>query len=310
MQKQTYPIPKAADRYTDIGSLGRWLPEPWQPYGQLLRLDRPAGYWLLLLPGWFAILLGSPALGWQTLGYLLLFFLGGVALRGAGCVINDLWDRDLDRRVERTADRPLASGRISGRRALALFIALVLLGVLVLAFLPWRVWIWAAGSLPLIVIYPLAKRYLPTPQVVLGLTFSWGALLGWLSVQSALGFAAFFLYLGTFFWILYYDTIYATQDREDDRRMGLNSMPLFLGDSLEQGLTLFALITLGLWATALAFAGAGIFAWLGLILVAGRFYQQLERFDSSSPAMCLTQFKANVGIGQLWCLFLALGLIF
>lgn len=305
----TYPIPKAPPRHSDLGTFGRWLPPALTPYVLLLRLDRPVGYWLLLLPAWFSILIAQQDFGWSTLGLMLLFFLGAVALRGAGCVINDLWDRDLDRRVERTVDRPLASGAISGRRALAVFIGLLLVGVLVLLFLPGRVWVWALFSLPLIVLYPLAKRFLPTPQAVLGLTFSWGAILGWLAVEISLNLTTFWLYLAAFCWIQYYDTIYATQDMDDDQRMGLNSMPLFLGKHLEEGLAFFATLTLICWGAALVTGGAGFWAWIGLVVVGALIARQLLAFDRDDPARCLDQFKGNARIGQVWTLFLLIDLV-
>ncbi len=310
MQNSPYPIPKAPPRHTDLANLGRWMPPHLLPYAQTLRLDRPAGYWLLLLPAWIAILLGSSALALWTLWTLALFFIGAVALRGAGCVVNDLWDRDLDRRVARTADRPLASGAISGRRALALIVALVGLGVLVLAFLPWRVWGLALLSVPLIVLYPLAKRVFPAPQLVLGVTFSWGALLGWLSVQVALAWPALWLYLGTVSWILYYDSLYATQDRRDDARLGLKSLPLLLGDWLVAGLWAFMALTLLCWGLALISSGAGVLSWTGLLLAGGLLAQQVHQFDADDPQTCLRQFQANVRFGQIWCGFLALDLVF
>ena len=305
-----YPIPKAPPRYSDLGRLGSRVPPTLVPYVLLLRLDRPVGYWLLLLPAWFSILLAQDRFGATTIGLMLLFFFGAVALRGAGCVVNDLWDRDLDRRVERTLDRPLASGAISGRRALAVLIGLLFAGVLVLLFLPGRVWVWALFSLPLIALYPLAKRFLPTPQVVLGLTFSWGAILGWLAVQPQLGLTPLWLYLAAFCWVQYYDSIYATQDKEDDRRMGLHSMPLFLGKQLEVGLAVFAMAALICWGTALVIAAAGGWAWMGLAVVAALMVRQLLAFDREDAHRCLEQFKGNAQFGQIWALFLALDLMF
>ena len=310
MAKQTYPIPKASARHTDLGNLGRWLAPELIPYAQLMRLDRPVGYWLLVLPSWFAILLGSNSFNFHTLWYMLIFLVGAVALRGAGCIINDLWDRDLDRWVSRTLDRPLASGILSGRRAIALFTALISIGILVLLFLPWRVWFWALASLPLIVLYPLAKRYIQAPQIVLGLTFSWGVILGWLTVQETLSWQSFWLYAGTFFWILYYDTIYATQDMADDHLLKLNSMPLLLGEYLFTGIQVFACLTLVCWVLALSSGSAGFLAWLGLFAVGTLLLNQLLKLQPADPIVCLKMFKSNVLIGQVWCLFLILALIF
>ena len=305
MSSNRYPIPTAPPRYTDIRGWG-WLPDGWLSYALLLRLDRPTGYWLLFLPAGFALTLNTHVEAGWMLWMLAVFLFGAVALRGAGCIINDFWDRELDRRVERTADRPLASGAISARRALVLFMGLIGVGVLVLLALPWRVWGWALASLPLIVLYPLAKRAFFAPQVILGLTFSWGVWLGWLAVNETLSAAPLWLYAGAFFWILYYDTIYACQDRGDDARLGLKSMPLTLGAHISEGLTAFAAATILCWAMALLLAGAGWLAWLGLGMAALWLVRQRQTLNIDDPAQCLAQFQGNARLGQMWLVLLVL----
>ncbi|MCA3394938.1 MAG: 4-hydroxybenzoate octaprenyltransferase, partial [Roseomonas sp.] len=213
--------------HTDIRTTG-WvarLPQAWRPYALLMRLDRPIGSWLLFLPGLWAFALVAP--DWrQGLWLTALFGLGAVLMRGAGCVVNDLWDRDLDRQVERTAGRPLASGALRARHALV-FLALVLAAALLILLQLNRTaqWLGIASLLP-VVLYPLAKRVTDWPQAVLGVIFSWAAPMGYAAVTGGLDLAAFALWAAGFFWILGYDTIYAHQDREDDALVGIRSSAL------------------------------------------------------------------------------------
>ncbi|MFM8617047.1 MAG: UbiA family prenyltransferase, partial [Alphaproteobacteria bacterium] len=203
--------------HTDIRSAG-WvarLPQAWRPYALLMRLDRPIGSWLLFLPGLWAFAMVAP--DWrQGLWLTALFGLGAVLMRGAGCVVNDLWDRDLDRQVERTAGRPLASGALRARHAVV-FLALVLsAALLILLQLNRAAQLLGVASLLPVLLYPLAKRVTDWPQAVLGVIFSWAAPMGYAAVTGGLDLAAIALWAAGFFWILGYDTIYAHQDREDD----------------------------------------------------------------------------------------------
>ncbi|MCF8495089.1 MAG: 4-hydroxybenzoate octaprenyltransferase [Alphaproteobacteria bacterium] len=214
------------DMRTDHPILRR-LPTFLRPYVLLARLDRPVGIWLLLLPGWWSLTLaGAFPARWDLFA---LFGAGAVVMRAAGCVINDLWDRDVDRRIERTRLRPLAAGDISVRAALCFLAALLLVGFLILLQMNGTTIFLGFLSLPLIVIYPLMKRWTWWPQAFLGLTFNFGALMGWSAATGTLALPAFLLYVSGIFWTLGYDTVYAHQDRADDLIAGIKSTALKLG---------------------------------------------------------------------------------
>jgi 4-hydroxybenzoate polyprenyltransferase len=294
--------------HTDIRSAG-WvarLPQAWRPYALLMRLDRPIGSWLLFLPGLWAFAMVAP--DWrQGLWLTALFGLGAVLMRGAGCVVNDLWDRDLDRQVERTAGRPLASGALRARHALV-FLALVLAVALLILLQLNRAaqWLGVASLLP-VVLYPLAKRVTDWPQAVLGVIFSWAAPMGYAAVMGGLDAAALALWAAGFFWILGYDTIYAHQDREDDALVGIRSSALRLGDKTRP----FLILCYGLTMALLALAGwlAGLAPWylLGLALPGAMLARQVIRLDIADPALCLRLFKANRDVGLAIAAALLLG---
>jgi len=284
--------------HTDIRSAG-WvarLPQAWRPYALLMRLDRPIGSWLLFLPGLWAFVMVAP--DWrQGLWLTALFGLGAVLMRGAGCVVNDLWDRDLDRQVERTAGRPLASGALRARHALV-FLALVLAAaLLILLQLNRAAQVLGVASLVPVVLYPLAKRVTDWPQAVLGVIFSWAAPMGYAAVTGGLDAAAFALWAAGFFWILGYDTIYAHQDREDDALVGIRSTALRLGEKTRP----FLILCYGLTMGSLALAGwlAGLAPWylLGLALPGAMLARQVIQLDIADPALCLRLFKANRDVG-------------
>jgi 4-hydroxybenzoate polyprenyltransferase len=261
-----------------------------------MRLDRPIGSWLLFLPGLWAFAMVAP--DWrQGLWLTALFGLGAVLMRGAGCVVNDLWDRDLDRQVERTAGRPLASGALRARHALV-FLALVLAAaLLILLQLNRTAQALGVASLIPVVLYPLAKRVTDWPQAVLGVIFSWAAPMGYAAVTGGLDVAAFALWAAGFFWILGYDTIYAHQDREDDALVGIRSSALRLGDKTRP----FLILCYGLTMALLALAGwlAGLAPWylLGLALPGAMLARQVIQLDIADPALCLRLFKANRDVG-------------
>jgi len=293
------PVPYSPmSGHTDIRSTG-WvarLPQAWRPYALLMRLDRPIGSWLLFLPGLWAFAMVAP--DWrQGLWLTALFGLGAVLMRGAGCVVNDLWDRDLDRQVERTAGRPLASGALRARHALV-FLALVLAAALLILLQLNRTaqWSGVASLLP-VVLYPLAKRVTDWPQAVLGVIFSWAAPMGYAAVTGGLDAAALALWAAGFFWILGYDTIYAHQDREDDALVGIRSSALRLGDKTRP----FLILCYGLTMALLALAGwlAGLAPWylLGLALPGAMLARQVIQLDIADPALCLRLFKANRDVG-------------
>ena len=294
--------------HTDIRS-GGWvarLPQAWRPYALLMRLDRPIGSWLLFLPGLWAFAMVAP--DWrQGLWLTALFGLGAVLMRGAGCVVNDLWDRDLDRQVERTAGRPLASGALRPRHALV-FLALVLAAaLLILLQLNRTAQVLGVASLIPVVLYPLAKRVTDWPQAVLGVIFSWAAPMGYAAVTGGLDAAAFALWAAGFFWILGYDTIYAHQDREDDALVGIRSSALRLGDKTRP----FLILCYGLTMALLALAGwlAGLAPWylLGLALPGAMLARQVIQLDIADPALCLRLFKANRDVGLAIAAALLLG---
>jgi 4-hydroxybenzoate polyprenyltransferase len=284
--------------HTDIRSAG-WvarLPQAWRPYALLMRLDRPIGSWLLFLPGLWAFAMVAP--DWrQGLWLTALFGLGAVLMRGAGCVVNDLWDRDLDRQVERTAGRPLASGALRARHALV-FLALVLAAALLILLQLNRAaqWLGVASLLP-VVLYPLAKRVTDWPQAVLGVIFSWAAPMGYAAVTGGLDAAALALWAAGFFWILGYDTIYAHQDREDDALVGIRSSALRLGEKTRPFLILCYGLTMGLLALAGWLAGLAPWYLLGLALPGAMLARQVIRLDIANPALCLRLFKANRDVG-------------
>lgn len=284
--------------HTDIRTSG-WvarLPQAWRPYALLMRLDRPIGSWLLFLPGLWAFAMVAP--DWrQGLWLTALFGLGAVLMRGAGCVVNDLWDRDLDRLVERTAGRPLASGALRARHALV-FLALVLaVALLILLQLNRTAQVLGVASLIPVVLYPLAKRVTDWPQAVLGVIFSWAAPMGYAAVTGGLDAAAFALWAAGFFWILGYDTIYAHQDREDDALVGIRSSALRLGEKTRP----FLILCYGLTMALLVLAGwlAGLTPWylLGLTLPGAMLARQVIQLDIADPALCLRLFKANRDVG-------------
>ena len=221
------------------------------PYLQLIRADAPIGYWLLLWPCWLAVALTSSTIE-EILNFLLLFLLGAIVMRGAGCIFNDIVDRDFDALVARTRNRPIASGQISVIRALLFMSALSLAGLLILLQLNDTAVFIGLCSIPLIVAYPFMKRITWWPQIWLGLTFNWGALVAWSAVKGSLDWQVFVLYGSGVAWTLGYDTIYAHQDKDDDALIGVKSSALWLGRYSRLAIPVFYSLTmLGLTASAL-----------------------------------------------------------
>ena len=275
----------------------RLLPRAALPYGALMRLDRPIGTWLLLLPGWWALALAAD--NWPNVWYFLLFGIGAVVMRGAGCVVNDLADRKFDAAVARTATRPIASGAVSVPRAFVFLTALSCVGLaILLQFNNFAVAVGAA-SLLLIATYPFMKRVTYWPQAFLGLTFNWGALLGWAAMTGAIDATALALYAAGFFWTLGYDTIYAHQDKEDDALVGVKSTALLLGSRSRPWIALFYIVTVALLALTGWLAAAGWPYWVGLALAAAHLAQQTIRVDFAAPKNCLHHFKANRDFGLI-----------
>ena len=277
-----------------------------KPYLKLGRFDRPIGAWLLLFPCWW-----SQAMAQRSLGHaypdpwlVILFLVGAFVMRGAGCTWNDIVDRDYDGRVERTALRPIPSGQVSVKQALAFAALLCLLGFLVLIQLNWfTVWVGIA-SLGLVATYPFFKRFTWWPQVMLGLTFKWGALVGWTAVTGSFAPATFVLYAACILWTIGYDTIYAHQDKEDDAMLGLKSTALRLGDATRPALIAFYGAAVLLWAAAAWSAGAGRVFFAVLLVVSAQLAWQIATLDTDDSTNCLVRFKSNQWVG--WLIFLGL----
>ena len=302
------PFSEPAAGHTDIVAAG-WvarLPRGLAPFALLARLDRPIGAWLLFLPGLWSLLLAGTTPG-RTAGLVALFAVGSVLMRAAGCVVNDLWDRDLDRRVVRTAGRPLASGTVSPRGALVFLAALGAPALLILLQLNGLAQALGVGSLLLVVLYPLAKRVTWWPQVMLGVTFGWGAPMGYAAAAGRLDAAAAALYLAVIAWILGYDTIYAHQDREDDALVGVRSTARLWGESSQPFLAACYAATVALLALTGWLAGLSWGFFAVLAAAAALLARQVVRLDIHDPALCLALFKANRDVGLVVGLAILLG---
>ena len=277
------------------------LPAALRPYASLIRLDRPIGAWLLFWPCAWSVALARPSReAWLLILWLAL---GAWAMRGAGCVYNDIVDRDLDAKVERTRLRPLASGRVSLRGAWALLVGMSLIGLVVLLQLGRTAQIVALASLAPVAAYPFMKRITWWPQAWLGLVFSWGALVGWPAVKGHLGAPAWWLWAGSVFWVIGYDTIYALQDKEDDALVGVRSSARALGRHARVGISLSYLVALALWGVSLHLVRREWFALLALLPVALHLARQAAtlRLDDGDDA--LAKFRSNRMAGLL--MFLA-----
>src|SRR5580700_10191194 len=286
-------------------STGNWVdrraPVGTRPYLRLARLDRPIGSWLLLMPCWWSVGLAAMAAGERlpNFQHLALFFVGAFAMRGAGCTWNDIVDRDLDRRVERTRSRPIPSGQVSLAQAAAFLVAQALVGLAVLVQFNGFAIATGVASLGVVAIYPFMKRITYWPQIVLGLAFSWGALMGWPAAFGRLDPPALLLYAGSIAWVIGYDTIYAHQDREDDALIGIKSTALLFGERTKPMLAAFyALAAVLIGAAGLA-AGAGPVFALGLLAFAAHLAWQIVRLDIADPDLCLTLFKSDRDAGLI-----------
>ena len=312
-------IPSDNGRVADAPSgnfVYRVLPRWAWPYAQLARWDRPIGWQLLMWPCFWSAALAAnaaaphqPVFG-QMLWHLLLFFIGSVAMRGAGCTYNDLVDEDIDSAVARTRSRPLPSGRATRSQAWTFLGLQALVGLLVLIQFNLFTIVLAILSLGVVAVYPFAKRFTDWPQFFLGLAFSWGGLVGWSAVFGSLSFAALALYVGAVAWTIGYDTIYAHQDKEDDAMIGVRSTARLFGESTKGWLLGFFAATLLLLAIAFIAVGAGFFAWLGLVAAAVLFGYQLLVLDINNPVQCLGLFKLNSVVGAVIFAGLVLALPF
>lgn len=275
----------------------RYLPRGAQPYARLMRADRPIGTWLLLFPCWWGLALASPGL--PPASYLLLFAVGAFVMRGAGCTYNDIVDRDFDGRVARTADRPIPSGAVTLRGAIAFLLAQLLAGLAILLAFDATTIALGVASLVLVFTYPLMKRVTWWPQFFLGLTFNWGVLMGWTAVAGALGAPALLLYAGGIAWTLGYDTIYAHQDKEDDALVGVKSSARRLGDRTRPALFAFYAAAAALFGAAGHAAGLSWPFWVALAAAGAQMAWQAWRVDTDQPADCLAKFRSNRLVGWI-----------
>jgi 4-hydroxybenzoate polyprenyltransferase len=295
----------SSSSHTDIQTthiIYRLTPRKIWPYLSLMRLDRPIGTWLLLLPAWWAMAMeigGVTQIHFTHFIYFCLFGVGAVIMRGAGCVINDLWDRDIDKAVERTKNRPLASGQITIRQAMYLLGGLLLLGLLILIQLPKLAILFGILSLIPVILYPLAKRVTWYPQAILGLTFNFGALIGAATISQEISTPALLLYSAGFFWTLGYDTIYAHQDIMDDGIVGIKSTALRFGNHSKAFISFFYILFLGLvYLTGVLTDANFIFygLWMGACF---HILWQIRTWDISNPADCLHKFRGNRDSGLI-----------
>ncbi|XP_034485926.1 4-hydroxybenzoate polyprenyltransferase, mitochondrial [Drosophila innubila] len=289
-------------------SLLQDLADATKPYAHLMRIDRPIGTYLLFWPCGWSIALSADAGCWPDLTMLGLFATGALIMRGAGCTINDLWDRDIDAKVERTRTRPLASGQISQFDAIVFLSAQLSLGLLVLVQLNWQSILLGASSLGLVITYPLMKRVTYWPQLVLGMCFNWGALLGWCATQGTVNLDACLpLYLSGVCWTIVYDTIYAHQDKLDDLQIGVKSTALRFGENTKAWLSGFtAAMLTGLSAAGYAcdqtlpyYAAVGV--------VGAHLIQQIYSLNIDNPSDCAKKFISNHQVGLILFLGIVLG---
>jgi 4-hydroxybenzoate polyprenyltransferase len=293
----------AATRVADASGnwVDTWAPRWSRPYLRLSRLDRPIGSWLLLMPCWWSAALAAGVT--HSVGQLpqiiVLFLIGAFVMRGAGCTWNDITDRDLDARVERTRSRPIPAGQVSVRQAAVFLIVQALIGLMVLLQFNRFAVVTGIASLIVVAVYPFMKRITWWPQVVLGLAFSWGALMGFAVTLGRIDATALALYAGSIAWVIGYDTIYAHQDSEDDALIGIKSTARLFGARTAQALLLFYGLAVVLIGVALMLAGAGFAAWIGLVAFATHLIWQINRLQIGDPSLCLRLFRSNRDAGLL-----------
>ncbi|BBC72301.1 4-hydroxybenzoate octaprenyltransferase [Altererythrobacter sp. B11] len=272
------------------------LPQAIRDYALLARFDRPIGWWLLFWPGAWAVGLAGAGLQLELVAWMLL---GSIAMRGAGCVYNDIVDADLDRQVARTASRPIASGRVSRKAAWAWLLALCGVGLIVLLQLRWEAQLVALCSLLLVAAYPFMKRITGFPQAWLGLVFTWAAPVGWIALRSDRLEVIAALYLGCMFWCIGYDTVYALQDREDDALVGIGSSALTLGDRVQAGVIAFYGLALACWGLSFWLMRQDWVALIALAPAAAQLMWQAFTLDKGDGANPLARFRSNRFLGLL-----------
>jgi 4-hydroxybenzoate polyprenyltransferase len=290
------PVADATGNWVD-----RTAPAWSRPYLRLSRLDRPIGSWLLLMPCWWSSALAAGvAHDLSQLPLILaLFFVGAFVMRGAGCTWNDITDRNLDALVERTRSRPIPAGQVSVPQAAAFLVVQALIGLAVLLQFNRTAVVTGIASLVIVAVYPFMKRIIWWPQIVLGLAFSWGALMGFAVTLGRIDATALTLYAGSIAWVIGYDTIYAHQDSEDDALIGIKSTALLFGARTQAALMAFYGLAVVLIGAALALDGARWPAWIGLAAFAGHLAWQIGRLEIGDPGLCLRIFKSNRDAGLL-----------
>jgi 4-hydroxybenzoate polyprenyltransferase len=299
-----------ADRATPDAvpsSFVEFLPASFRPYARLARLDRPIGWWLLLLPCWWSEALAARIAGeMPNIRTLLLFLIGAVAMRGAGSTWNDITDRDLDARVARTRDRPLPSGQVSTKQALAFLGLQVAVGLAVLVQFNRFAMLFGVLSLMPVLVYPFMKRFTNHPQIVLGLAFAWGALMGFAVHLGSMPTAGWLLYAGAIAWVIGYDTVYALQDIEDDAIVGIGSTARAYGEHVRIFIAAMFTLAFGLIGAALLRVGVGPAGWVGLAGLAANLVWQVRVVDLDSPERALRLFRSNRNAGLVLFAGLAL----
>ncbi|MGV6871685.1 4-hydroxybenzoate octaprenyltransferase [Pseudochelatococcus sp. B33] len=296
--------PTGIDRPLPDAAPGNWVdthaPRPWRPYLRLARIERPIGSWLLLLPCWWSSALAAGSAGTAPdLWHLMLFLVGAVAMRGAGTTYNDIVDRDLDAQVARTRGRPLPAGQVGLRQAAVFLLALCLLGLSVLMQFNRATILLGFASLVIVAAYPFMKRITSMPQLVLGLAFAWGGLMGWSAVFGRLDAPAWLTYAAAIAWTVGYDTIYALQDIEDDSVVGIKSSARLFGARVREGVGGCYLAAVLLLTGALVLAQAGPAAYGGLALFAGHLAWQVKSITPGNGPLALVLFKSNRDAGLL-----------
>ena len=289
---------------TDIPQNGWWniFPKSYHKWLRLGRFDRPIGSWLLLLPSLWTIPIFLNSVS-QIIEIYLIFIIGSFSMRAAGCIINDLWDKDIDKKISRTRKRPIASGEISIKSAFIFLIILLLISLICLLHLNKFTWIVAISSIPLIIIYPLAKRFTKWPQFVLGITFSWGVPTAWAATNADFNIGLLFLYVGTVFWIIGYDTIYGYQDKFEDKILNIHNTAITAENYLINFILFFYMTSI------LSFLFAGLFLkihlgwYIGLFFMFIHFIIQIRKLKIIDRYEALKLFKSNKNAG----IFLTIG---
>ncbi|MGL9717827.1 MAG: 4-hydroxybenzoate octaprenyltransferase [Wolbachia sp.] len=268
-------------------------------YFSLMRLHSLTGLWLVLFPSLSGIILASTSLSWQTFFLFILFTIGAFLMRPAGCIINDIFDREIDAHIERTKYRPLASGTLNVKQALILLFLLLSIALVILLLTNKTTLILGIISMCMIIIYPLLKRYVWWPQLFLGFTFNMGSLMGWAAVKNQVSIEPILFYTGCIFWTLSYDTIYAHQDKRGDEKLGMKSTALYFGDATKGWLKRFYLISLMTWLYAGILSSLNNIFYIALLAIGFMFHRQYKDLNPDDPSQCMSMFKNNSYVGLL-----------